>query len=557
VSAIAVSAVRASRLGEKIESPNASTDFFGSTVSESSDGLRFASGGSGVVRAYEWSASPAPGAWVQLGADLTGGYSFGREVALSPDGVRLAIGESQKDISDGAGGTLSRAGQVKVYEWDDGTDNWVQLGEDIDGIQASEKFGHDLSLDFNGARLVVSAHNYDSASLFDIGRVRAYEWSESSSAWVQLGGDIYGSQQYQEIGESVSMSSNGMRIAVGDMFETGGVRTYEWDDGTDDWLQMGDEMFGVHDYDYFGEAISLSSDGERLAIGARNADNIDYDSVGSVSIFQWADDVDDWEPLGQTIYGIPDSTYFGVSVSLSGDGDRVAIGAPYANNAAGSVEVLQLDDDTHEWSQVTSSIVNDYEDAESGDHRQLSLSLDGTHVAIGARLRGVVNVYTFDESSICGVDEHAVNGACVACDPGSTNEEGDDADTTANTDCDPIFCAVNEHVVNHVCTPCGAGSTNEDGNDNALTNENTDCDAILCAVNEHVVNHVCTPCGAGSTNEEGDDASGADTECYGEATVEEGCRLRGTNIQPCSSASLHARVTASLVVCCIAALVGA
>ena len=73
------------------------------------------------------------------------------------------------------------------------------------------------------------------------------------------------------------------------------------------------------------------------------------------------------------------------------------------------------------------------------------------------------------------------------------------------------YCAANHHVVSNACVACAPGSTNADGDE--ATGEDTECDVTTCAANEHVVNNACVACAAGLTNAAGDEATGADTSC--------------------------------------------
>ena len=67
--------------------------------------------------------------WNQLGETIYGGAAgdqSGFSVSLSSDGKRVEIGAYQHD------GNGSNAGHVCVYEYNDNTLNWHQLGGDID-----------------------------------------------------------------------------------------------------------------------------------------------------------------------------------------------------------------------------------------------------------------------------------------------------------------------------------------------------------------------------------------------------------------------------------------
>ena len=67
--------------------------------------------------------------------------------------------------------------------------SWVQLGLDIDGEAAGDASGTSVSLSSDGSRLAIGA-NLNNGNGSNAGHVRVYEWDGIS--WVQLGLDIDG-----------------------------------------------------------------------------------------------------------------------------------------------------------------------------------------------------------------------------------------------------------------------------------------------------------------------------------------------------------------------------
>jgi len=73
---------------------------------------------------------------------------------------------------------------------------------------------------------------------------------------------------------SVSLSSDGNIVAIearwnnGNGIFSGHVRVYHWDGST--WYQLGADIDGEATGDDSGYSVSLSSDGHKLAIGAPN-----------------------------------------------------------------------------------------------------------------------------------------------------------------------------------------------------------------------------------------------------------------------------------------------
>jgi hypothetical protein len=246
----------------------------------------------------------------------------------------------------------------------------TQLGTDIDGEAAGDGFGQSLSLSSDGNRLAIGTPwNND-----NYGHVRIYEWSDST--WTQLGADIDGDATAQYTGFSVSLSSDGNRLAVGAIWshDSGHARVYQWS-GTV-WVQLGTDIDGEAAGDHSGWSVSLSSDGNRLAIGADQNDGNWYES-GHVRVYQWSDST--WTQLGADIDGEAAGDYSGMSVSLSSDGNRLAIGAPWNDGHAGHVRVYEWSDST--WTQLGTDIDGEAVEDFSGE---VSLSSDGNRLAIGA-----------------------------------------------------------------------------------------------------------------------------------------------------------------------------
>jgi len=368
------------QLGADIDG-EAAYDASGYSASLSSNGDRLAIGapgndGSGInsghVRVYQWSGT----AWVQLGADIDGEVyedSSGSSVSLSSNGGRLAIGAPGNDESG------INSGHVRVYQWS-GT-AWVQLGADIDGEVYEDSSGSSVSLSSNGDRLAIGAPGNDGSGI-NSGHVRVYQWS--GTAWVQLGADIDGEAAYDESGRFVSLSSNGNRLAIGaaqnsgDESWSGHVRVYQWSDET--WTQLGADIDGEAAQDHSGDAVSLSSDGNRLAIGASMNDESGLEA-GHVRVYQWSGTA--WVQLGADIDGEVYEDSSGSSVSLSSNGNRLAIGAPGNDGSginSGHVRVYQWSGTA--WVQLGADIDGKMYEDSSGS--SVSLSSNGGRLAIGA-----------------------------------------------------------------------------------------------------------------------------------------------------------------------------
>ena len=88
----------------------------------------------------------------------------------------------------------------------------------------------------------------------------------------QIGSDIDGENAGDYLGSSVSISSDGNTLAIGapgfvnSASDTGHVKVYKNTNGS--WTQVGSDIDGEAAGDYFGSSVSISSDGNILAIGA-------------------------------------------------------------------------------------------------------------------------------------------------------------------------------------------------------------------------------------------------------------------------------------------------
>ncbi|MDY8136249.1 T9SS type A sorting domain-containing protein [Aquimarina sp. 2201CG5-10] len=376
------------QLGGDIDG-QAELDTSGASVSINTDGSRVAIGSpnadgngnqSGTVRIYELNASDQ---WIQVGADITGeaiGDKAGASVSISGNGNRVAIGAPFNDDN----GNLS--GQVRIYELN-ASNQWVQLGGDIDGEAEVNQSGTFISLSSDGTIVAInSTINDDNGN--DSGHVRIYQLN-ASNQWVQLGSDIDGEAANDNSGSSVSMSSNGTTVAIGATGNDGNgngsghVRIFQLN-ATNQWVQLGDDIDGEIAGDRSGASVSLNSDGTTVAIGATFNDDSGNLS-GHVRVFQ-LNPSNQWVQLGGNISGEAADDQSGSSVSISNDGTRVAIGAPFNDgngDFAGHVRIYELTN-SNQWVQLGIDIDGEAQSDASG--AAISMSGDGKRIAIGARL---------------------------------------------------------------------------------------------------------------------------------------------------------------------------
>ena len=290
----------------------------------------------------------------QVGQDLVGDEV---SVALSTNGNRIAIGDH-----------VQRSGRVRVYDWTGC--RWVQVGPDMVG---SHRFGQAVALSSNGDRVAIGICPHGDKNY---GRVRVYDWAESD--WTQVGNDLVGKVAGDWFGSRCALSSDGNRVAIAVSSTsivdvTGHVQIFDW--GGRQWTQAGSNL-------HVGENctdITLSSDGNRLAIGSPYSRNKSAPYAGLVRIYDWRGN--QWTQVGSNLVGQADGDWFGKSVALSSDGNRIAVGAPFHNHCKGYVRIYGWTP-RNEWVQVGPDLVGMTTDREFG--WSVALSSNGNRAVIGA-----------------------------------------------------------------------------------------------------------------------------------------------------------------------------
>jgi hypothetical protein len=172
-------------------------------------------------------------------------------------------------------------------------------------------------------------------------------------------------------GLSVDISADGKFLAIGSprTWETddrpGYVRVYRLESRDDlviNWKQVGQDINGNAIADEFGNSVSLSDDGKTLAVRAWQND-VNGDLSGQVRMYHFVISMS-WERLGQDIVGEGDDL-LGASVSLSGNGTTVTIGAPFNSDNgkfSGYVKVYRIDSGGSSWEQLGKTIYGEESD---------------------------------------------------------------------------------------------------------------------------------------------------------------------------------------------------
>lgn len=317
------------------------------------------------------------GQWNQVGNSINGqaaGDAFGYSTAISADGTIIAVGANAND-SNGNG-----SGQVRVFRYVNGV--WSQIGGDLNGESGGDQTGQSVSLSNDGS-VVAIGEPLNNDLGFTSGQVRVFK--NINNTWTQVGQDLYGEDSSAFAGRTVDLSTDGSILAFGipnavvnGVAFTGKVRVFEQQNGT--WVQKGGDINGDGSIIKFGENISLSADGNILAIGQTgNPGSQAQTDIGRVKVYQFINN--QWVQLGSTIPGSFVNDEFGTSVSLSDSGTILAIGSFSSNQ----VKVYQLN--SGNWTQLGNTLVGQNPGDLFGG--RVSLSNNGIFLAVGARFNSI------------------------------------------------------------------------------------------------------------------------------------------------------------------------
>lgn len=268
--------------------------------------------------------------WDQVGQTLLGegeGDQFGRCVDLNADGSMVIVGAWNNDHEN-----AQDAGHAKVFRLVG--DEWKQVGQSLLGDAEEDRFGWYVSMSDNGETIAVSAREGNANGKVNAGYVRVFSLNGSDN-WEQLGKDLEGESEDEQFGRALAMSANGQRLAVGTTMWNqlkGIVRIFDYTSGN--WNPVGQDLIGARSNDWFGSGIALSANGNVVAVGADGIDTAG-DNAGLIRIFH-LEGCCTWKQYGQDILGEGEQARLGMhQVSLSDDGCCLAGGAYNINNGEG------------------------------------------------------------------------------------------------------------------------------------------------------------------------------------------------------------------------------
>jgi hypothetical protein len=256
---------------------------------------------------------------------------------------------------------------------------WTQKGADIYGQASQDLFGSSIAMSQDGFVMAVGAPEHSTVN-GEVGMVRVLEWNGTD--WVQRGQDIVGDVEWNLFGDAVALSSDGSVLAVGapgiETFDpnqgtAGNVKVFSWNGNS--WDQMGAVLTDYGDFDLFGAGLALSSDGLRLAVGAPRT------SAGNIQVFDW--DGNNWVQVGSTLIGNQSGTFLGRSLFFSPDGMTLTAGGDRFNGNTTAGGVYTYEWDGNDWMETADQIDGDIAEDKFGSAISMSYGTD-TLIIIGA-----------------------------------------------------------------------------------------------------------------------------------------------------------------------------
>ncbi len=295
---------------------------------------------------------------------LDRGWHYGYDLALSHTGDVLVVAAPR---------ALSGRGLVSVYRFDWYSLAWEKIGDNIHGQHEMEEFGTSVAVSETGNLIAIGAPRASSKP----GAVRIFEFSGKDgngdgegSIWEQVGEDILGESENDRAGSAVDiLTHNGDAfVAVGalmDLYTEGSVAVYKYEKAVEEWKQFGVRVDGDEFGTEFGRSVSLGHDGSDLilAVGFPGP-GIDADSKikSGAQVYSITED-GDWDFYGQMIFPLEENDNTGYKVSLSYDGQTLAISSPqYGDVGQGLVHVYYKGKDSDEYKKIGNGIMGDEND---------------------------------------------------------------------------------------------------------------------------------------------------------------------------------------------------
>lgn len=330
-----------------------------------------------------------------LGDTLNGGEGMGWDVSLSDDGNRLAVlGRRYTETPLPFPFDFKSAGRVQIFDWDATSMQWVQKGSDIIAKtdantmpnETLEAFGT-VRLSGNGERVAIGGGNSSGPNESE-GLIKVFEWDAMTSDWVQIGSDLRG-EDGEMIGFSLDLSTDGNRMIYGAPYRAttdgmgnlqelpGHVIAFDWNSMNQSWEQVGDTIKGFANGDQFSESVAISGNGNRIIVGA---DPWQIPTVaGFAQVYEYNSGMNTWDLVGPNNL-VPMDTTMGFIVDISTDGNRIAITSDALSEDISLTRIYEYNNGN--WTQLGADLIGPPATGLSIWGISLALSGDGNRIAL-------------------------------------------------------------------------------------------------------------------------------------------------------------------------------
>jgi hypothetical protein len=256
---------------------------FGKSVALSAHGDTALIGGSSDASGHgaAWVFSRSGSGWTQqrlTGTEGLGETHFGGSAALSADGNTALIGGPGDNEFQGAAWIFTRAGSGS---------KWGEPGTKLTGggetQNAAGRFGFSVALSGDGSTALVGARRDEN------GKGAAWLFTRSGGTWTEQGPKLVGTDEGEEFGYSVAVSSDGISALIGGAHDNGGrgaalllQRSGAGWSESERRLDADGEAGGAA---WFGSSVALSSDGRTALVGSPNDQATGQGKLGAAWIF--------------------------------------------------------------------------------------------------------------------------------------------------------------------------------------------------------------------------------------------------------------------------------
>jgi len=316
-------------------------------------------------------------------------------LSMSSDGTKLVTGNPRKFYSVQALAWLEAGVVKTFAPYSSGPNtiwrrNIADLYPPVNDTSNFLHFGKSVSLNSDGTILVVLASTRTDATE---NRIYTYDLVEQGDgSWWSLRGVPW---DYGSPIASVAISGDGQVLAVGKPASGSGdgeVETYDWDSGDEEWdlrIDLPTPSFSSVTGIKFGTSVALNSDGTVLVVGAPELDD-DETNQGGVFTFDWDSGDEEWTQRNVLLVSTPaGGEFFGTNIALNPAANRLAVSAPFEDSPNGVVRVYRLDSTL--WviqpDEFSSQSANTLYFGSGG----VTLNSNGSTVAVATKSRNLAN----------------------------------------------------------------------------------------------------------------------------------------------------------------------